>query len=59
MTQVMEPWIVVLSDPQTGGIESFGPYSREEAERLRLWCSAELDLDDLGDVVVMAARMRS
>ncbi|MCD2185804.1 hypothetical protein [Actinomycetospora soli] len=59
MTQVGEPWVVVLSDPQTGGIESFGPYSRQEAERLQLWCAAELDLDDLGDVVVLAARMRS
>ncbi len=59
MTQVREPWVVVLSDPQTGGIESFGPYSREEAERLRYWCTAELDLDELGDVLVLAAPMRA
>ncbi|MEJ2871050.1 hypothetical protein WCD74_25020 [Actinomycetospora sp. OC33-EN08] len=59
MTQVGEPWVVVLSDPRTGETDSFGPYSREDADRLRLWCAAELDLDGLGDVVVLVARTRS
>lgn len=53
-----DPWIVVLLDPQTGELESYGPYSQEQATRLQSWCAAELDLADLGDVVVMVAPMQ-
>ena len=59
MTQVNESWLVVLTDPRTGSMDSFGPYSRDEAARLQYWCTAELDFDDLGDVVVQTARVRT
>lgn len=58
MAPVIQQWVVVLCDPRTGVIESFGPYPEDEADVLRAWCTAELDPEDATGTVIATAVLR-
>lgn len=54
--ETCDGWLVLVADPATGDLDTYGPYPHPEAARDAERRRRELDDEDLGDVVVTLVR---